>query len=451
MRSPRTRLLLAVATFAAMIAGAATAQIGLPGPIGGLPSSPTSSLPSSLRDLPGVRTADDLARGAAGAVLDDVATAPRRLQSLIRGSRGALQADALGWPVVAGELVVMDLSDAARAQALAAGFTLVREERLEGLDLTVVVLSPPRRLSLERAAARLRTLAPNAGVTLNHVLTPAGAPVSMTVSMTVSMAASMAVSVAASPVMPGPAARLGLIDTGIEATHPALAGNEIEQRGFAGPARMGDHGTAVASLMAGSHGVFRGGAPGASLRVADIYGGQPAGGSSTALAAALSWMVETRTAVVNVSLVGPRNPLVERAVAAAQSRGLILVAAVGNDGPAAPPLYPAAYPGVIGVTAVNARDQALPEAARGDQVDFAAPGADMAAAGRAGSFVSVRGASFASPLVAGLIARDGLSALTASARDLGARGRDPVYGSGLVGAGLRTPPAAVGARGRLSR
>lgn len=422
-----------------MIAGAATAQIGLPGPIGGLPSS--------LRDLPGVRTADDLARGAAGAVLDDVATAPRRLQSLIRGSRGALQADALGWPVVAGELVVMDLSDAARAQALAAGFTLVREERLEGLDLTVVVLSPPRRLSLERAAARLRTLAPDAGVTLNHVLTPAGAPVSMTVSMTVSMA----VSVAASPVMPGPAARLGLIDTGIEATHPALAGSGIEQRGFAGPARMGDHGTAVASLMAGSHGAFRGGAPGASLRVADIYGGQPAGGSSTALAAALSWMVETRTAVVNVSLVGPRNPLVERAVAAAQSRGLVLVAAVGNDGPAAPPLYPAAYPGVIGVTAVNARDQALPEAARGDQVDFAAPGADMAAAGRAGSFVSVRGASFASPLVAGLIARDGLSALTASARDLGARGRDPVYGSGLVGAGLRTPPAAVGARGRLSR
>jgi hypothetical protein len=449
VRSPRTRLLLAVATFAAMIAGAATAQIGLPGPIGGLPSSPTSSLPSSLRDLPGVRTADDLARGAAGAVLDDVATAPRRLQSLIRGSRGALQADALGWPVVAGELVVMDLSDAARAQALAAGFTLLREERLEGLDLTVVVLSPPRRLSLERAAARLRALAPDAGVTLNHVLTPAGAPVSM----------------AASPVMPGPAAqtgpgiqtghataaRLGLIDTGIEATHPALAGSEIEQRGFAGPARMGDHGTAVASLMAGSHGVFRGGAPGASLRVADIYGGHPAGGSSTALAAALSWMVETRTAVVNVSLVGPRNPLVERAVAAAQSRGLVLVAAVGNDGPAAPPLYPAAYPGVIGVTAVNARDQALPEAARGDQVDFAAPGADMAAAGRAGSFVSVRGASFASPLVAGLIARDGLSALTASARDLGARGRDPVYGSGLVGAGLRTPPAAVGARGRLSR
>lgn len=134
-------------------------------------------------------------------------------------------------------------------------------------------------------------------------------------------------------------------------------------------------------------------------------------------------------------------------MSAAQRRGVILVAAVGNDGPAAPPLYPAAYPQVVGVTAVNAQGRVLPEAGRGDQVDYAAPGADMAAAGRAGSFVSVRGTSFAAPLVAGLIGKSGRQGLNAI--DAGASGRDAVYGQGVVGLSLRTPPAAVGARGRL--
>jgi len=300
-----------------------------------------------------------------------------------------------------------------------------------------VVLAPPRRLTLDHAVRRLREMAPGAEITFNHVASPAGmtaAPLAPPASPQTNGAA--------------PGARLGLIDTGVEATHPALAGSAIEQRGFSGPPQMGAHGTAVASLMVGDAGVFKGGDPGAALLVADIYGGRAAGGSVTALASALAWMVERHVAVVNISLVGPRNALIERAVSAAQRRGVILVAAVGNDGPAAPPLYPAAYPQVVGVTAVNAQGRVLAEAGRGDQVDYAAPGADMAAAGRAGSFVSVRGTSFAAPLVAGLIGKSGRQGLTAV--DAGASGRDAVYGQGVVGLSLRTPPAAVGARGRLA-
>jgi hypothetical protein len=175
------------------------------------------------------------------------------------------------------------------------------------------------------------------------------------------------------------------------------------------------------------------------------------------VAQALAWMVQNRVPVVNVSLVGPRNALVEAAVRRAAGRGVLIVAAVGNDGPAAPPLYPASYPAVVGVTAVNARGRALPEAARGPQVDFSAPGADMAAAGPGQGYVSVRGASFAAPLVAGLLARrhgrgrDAVEALSAEARDMGARGPDPVYGRGLVASDLRVDPAAVGARARISR
>lgn len=418
-----------------LAAAPAYAQIG-PLQAPGLPNP--RSVPGSL---PAVGNLDALARRS----VDRALQAPSRLTGLVRRSGGALEADPDGWPVVAAEIVAVDLSDAARAEALRAGFTLVREERLEALDLHLVVLAPPRRLPLARAVARLRTLDPAADVSFNHVYAPAGE--------------SSASEVLPERIPPGAqasGARLGLIDTGVEATHRALVGARISQRGFAGPPRVGAHGTAVASLMVGQSGAFAGAYPGAGLLVADIYGGQAAGGSSTGLAQALAWMVEQGARVVNISLVGPRNGLVERAVARAQARGLTLVAASGNDGPASPPLYPAAYDGVVGVSAVNGRGRILPETGRGPQVDFVAPGADMAAAGQAGSWTRVRGSSFAAPLVAGLLARRGggaqaLQALVRTATDMGAPGRDPVYGDGLVGADLRVDPGAVGARGQLSR
>jgi subtilisin family serine protease len=123
---------------------------------------------------------------------------------------------------------------------------------------------------------------------------------------------------------------------------------------------------------------------------------------------------------------------------------------VGNDGPSAPPLYPAAYAGVIGVTGVDARDRALPEAGRGAHVDFAAPGSDFSAASSSGGYARVRGTSYAAPIVAGLLAQRmqradagaaerARSELSRTAIDLGDRGVDRTYGAGLVGRELRAP------------
>lgn len=419
-------------------AAAASAQIRVPG---GQVGGGLSQLPSTLtnvlgRTTEGVGGLDDTLRNGVGEAL----RAPSGLKSVIRRSNGALEADAQGWPVVRGELVAIGLSTEARRVAVEGGFTILREERLEALDLTTVVLAPPRGLDLRRALERLQRLDPEGDYAFNHVHQPAGA-----------VRNAAAAGVSSSAVQSPSALRLGLIDTGVEATHPALVGSRVVQRGFAGPARLGSHGTAVASLMVGQATNFSSGSPGAALFVADVYGGSPAAGSSTALAEALAWMVESRVQVVNISLVGPRNALVQAAVRQAEARGLVLVAAVGNDGPAAPPLFPASYPGVIGVAPVDGRGRVLPEAGRGPQVDFAAPGADMAAAGPAGSWVIVRGASFASPLVAGLLAQSGLASLERSARDLGARGLDPIYGHGVVGEALRTPPSAVAARSRLTQ
>jgi len=428
------RFLILLGCVAALAAGPANAQIGLP-------SLPGVGLPEA-RDLPGRLPGEvDRLTGQARAGVEGVLEIPARFRDLIRRSDGALESDPDGWPTVRGEIVAVALSEAARRAALAEGFTVVREERLEALDLTTVVLAPPRRMPLGRAMARLRALAPEGAFAFNHVHVPAG---------------EMGEAVepyAAPPVPPqGGGVRVGLIDTGVDTRHPALAGVTVQSRGFVGAARPAGHGTAVASLLVGRGQGFRSAAPGASLYAADVYGGATTGGSATAVAQALSWLSGQNVRVVNISLVGPRNGLIETAIARARQRGMTVVAAVGNDGPAAPPLFPASYPGVIGVTAVNARNRVLPEAGRGPQVDFAAPGADMAAAGGRG-WVNVRGASFAAPLVAGLLARNGgdVEALARTATDEGAAGPDPVYGRGVVGAALRTAPAAVGARGQLAR
>jgi len=178
------------------------------------------------------------------------------------------------------------------------------------------------------------------------------------------------------------------------------------------------------------------------------------------VADAFAWLARERVPVINISLVGPANGLLEQLIRLVTARGHIVVAAVGNDGPGAPPLYPAAYPAVVAVTAVDARRRrVLIEACRGKHVDFAAPGADMAAAGLNAEFALVRGTSFAAPIAAGLFARQltqidraraasVVAALTSQAVDLGVRGPDKVYGNGLLGGELRPSPdlAKVSAR-----
>jgi subtilisin family serine protease len=224
------------------------------------------------------------------------------------------------------------------------------------------------------------------------------------------------------------AIRMGLIDTGFETAHPALAGVTVQRQAFAADGyRAAAHGLSVASLT--------GAGKGSTLYSADVYGGGPTGGSALAVVRALAWMAQVRAPVVNVSLVGPANAAVQQAVAAVQGRGALIVAAVGNDGPAAPPAYPASYPGVVAVTGVDRRGKVLLEAGRASHLDFAAPGADISAAQGQG-FAPVRGTSFAAPIVAGRLAalveggtKDAVTALSRQAHQPGRQ-----YGRGLIAA-----------------
>lgn len=365
-------------------------------------------------------------------------------RELLRRHPDLIEPDPAGEPVRRAELLWLSPSPPALQAALAQGYTLLREQDLPELGLRQLVLRPPPGLSTAEAAPRLRAIEPDAAVDFNHLYLRSGET------------AGTALHAAASTPARAAARVVGLIDGGVDDRHPALAGARVRTWGCDGRRLPSTHGTAVASLLVGRDGAFSGLQPDATLYAADVYCEQPAGGSAEEVARALAWMVRERVAVVSVSLVGPRNALLEQATQALLRQGHLVVAAVGNDGPAAPPLYPAAYPGVVGVSGVTPARRALPEAGRGPQVSLCAPGSELAVARPGGGYAIARGTSFAVPIVAGLLAEQtaqpGMAAAAALAQiardalDLGEPGRDPVYGLGLVGEAARTAPERVGAR-----
>lgn len=351
-----------------------------------------------------------------------------RIGALVRSHRDSIELDDRGEPAVRGVLIASGVDDAMIARAAKAGFALIERERIEGLDLDLARFAVPEGRRLARARKQLAKLLPAAAVDADNLYFTSGSGGALPGSALATTAG-------------GGKASLGLIDGGV-AAHPSLAGR-VEQRGFArGAPTASRHGTAVASLLVGS-GAITGAAPGQRLLAADVYGTDPAGGNASAIARALGWLAQSRVAVTTISLVGPDNKLLSAAVRRAQQRGMLIVAAVGNDGPAAPPAYPASYRGVFAVTGVDAKGRVLPEAGRALHVDFAAPGdAVLAATGTAGTD-RLRGTSFAAPLVAGRLAlrypapsvdRIGpaVTGLVMEARDLGHKGRDKVYGHGLI-------------------
>jgi len=431
---PLTGLLLCMAAQAA-------AQVGLPAVR--LPSLPPVAAPAlpSVGLPPLTEQAAALGELSPGSLRE---LRQQRIRELLRRHRDVLEADPHGAPIVRRELLAFSPQQGALELALAAGYTVVRERVLEELGARLVVLRAPDDTA--RSLTRLQALDPGGSYDFNHVYLPSGAP-----SGAVEAAPSPAPRMTATAGEPAPAAaRVGLIDDGVDAHHAALQAVTIHAHGCAGVLLPAVHGTAVASLLAGRAGHFRGAAPGAELYAADVFCARPSGGAVDEVAEAFAWLVHEQVPVINVSLVGPANRTLESVVASAVTRGYLIVAAVGNDGPAAPPLYPAAWPGVVGVTAVDARHRVLAEAERGPQVKLAAPGADMAAARTPRGYALVRGTSFAAPIVAGLLAQalrapdkaaaeEALTTLERQALHPGAPGPDPAYGYGVVGAELAPP------------
>ena len=406
-----------------------SAQIGLPG----LPSlrvpQPTPGVGVALP------SATEFVDHMVQATIEARVIAAR---NLIRDNRATLEADPNGAAILRAEVLAYSPSASALQQATDSGFEVLRRQPLEGLDAEIVVLRAPPELTTRRALERLRKQDPEGNYDYNHIY------------MT-SVAGGGDGPVQAPPIAPagleaGDHFDIGLIDGGVNTLHPALQKVRIASSGCNGTVVISAHGTAVASLLVGEAPNFRGARPGASLLAIDVYCGMATGGAVDTVANAFALLAKKGVRIVNVSLVGPPNRLLEQVVEAVQAHGILIVAAVGNDGPSAPPLYPAAYSGVIAVTAVDSHARVLPEASRGNHVQFAAPGAELVAANATNGYAPVRGTSFAAPIVAGLLSTlleasgqdttRAVQQLQRQAKDLGKPGRDPVYGFGLVGESL---------------
>ena len=430
-RSDYRQFLRLLAALLGVHAGASHAQIRLP-PIT-VPTQPVTGI---------ARQATDLASNTVSTALSDVRSL--RIQALLKANPSVLDRDRDGNLIVRGELLASGPVGHGAGVALPAGVTVLRTRSLEGLDLELTVLAVAPHRSLARVLKALRAADPQGIYDYNHVYLSVGDPVD-----TGPRAAGPGS--AAAPAGAPRAPSIGLIDSGVDTAHAALAHAVVVSWGCEHPVPAA-HGTAVASLIAGDDPPFHGAAPRAHLFAADVYCDRATGGAVDAVAGAFAWLIERAVPVVNVSLVGPRNAALEAVIRHVQSLGQLVVAAVGNDGPAAPPLYPAAYPGVIGVTAVDAKRRVLLEANRGPQVRFAAPGADLLAAAAGGGYQPVRGTSYAAPIVAGLLGARcadpepgcGARAAEELAREaipLGGGVPNPVYGAGLVGERVRTAPA----------
>lgn len=418
-----------------------------------LPTLPALPNTQGVQQAP-QQTFDTVARQLNAVVVDassEVNTQAQRLlraariRDLLRANTDILEADPNGEPILRNQVVSLAPTPAGLQAAIAASFSIIQDQTLDSLGMRIVTLQAPAGMTTRRALQQLRTLDRNGSYDYNHVYTQSASAEPTNVK---SSEKPIAPSIGKPIEKPIADARVGLIDAGVATQHPVFRGNQIHTWGCDQQLIPTAHGTAVASLLVGRNEQFSGAAPGATLYAADVYCGQPIGGSMTRIAAALAWLAEQQVPVINISLVGPDNVLLKQLVHNLIARGHIIVAAVGNDGPAAAPLYPASYPDVVGVTAVDAKDHVLIEAGRGKQVDFAAPGADMAAAVLTDSYAAVRGTSFAAPLVAGLLAAhiktpqpeaatQAIAMLASTAHDLGSRGVDKTFGNGVVGESLR--------------
>jgi len=164
--------------------------------------------------------------------------------------------------------------------------------------------------------------------------------------------------------------------------------------------------------------------------------------TTASLVRALNWMAENDVGIVNMSLTGPKNNILQSAIRGIRKRGVLIVAAVGNGGPSAKPLYPAGYGDVVSVTAIDRNRRIFRLANRGEYLDFAAPGVNIAHISGDGGLDSASGTSIAAPFAAtalllssdrtGHIDGSILTRMRRDALDLGKRGHDPIYGHGLI-------------------
>ncbi len=256
----------------------------------------------------------------------------------------------------------------------------------------------------------------------------------------------------------GRGVKVAVIDSGVDEDHPALLGairGKFDALDKA-PVNETAHGTAVALLIGGGDNSFKGAAPEAELYVARAFDTTKEGAhlnSAEAIISSLDWAFQQNVDIINMSFAGPENKYITDALTNLMSTDVVLVAAAGNNGKKAPYAFPAAQQGVFAVTATDAKNRIYTKANRGPYVYIAAPGVDVLVANGSGDIQLRSGTSYGAAIFSGICAlaleskstgksggktnkriklKEFRKAIELSSKDLGAPGRDPVFGNGLI-------------------
>ena len=358
----------------------------------------------------------------------------------IDASIDGIEFDDYGFAFESGEILAFDVGPVELEIARDLGFEPVESRDLDSVDGRVVRLAIPDGFrTTQQALTALRQTLPAAPFDYNYVYQLPERPAQSTGS-------EFMYDNIGEP-RSGAGIRIGVIDTLVDPSHPSLIGQSITVADFAGEGgRDVIHATAVVSILTGDDRAsgYRGLLPGSDVYSANVFSLDEQGRPTSnvyVMAAALDWVASHDVGVINASLAGPRSEVIRTVLTRLDARGHHVVAAVGNEGPAAPPLYPSAYENVTGVTAIDLEGRVYRRAGRGDQVDFAAPGVRVLAADAAGGYRQFTGTSFATPVVAAFISQQirvrgerspGDILSKQSVRDLGEPGRDETYGLGLI-------------------
>jgi hypothetical protein len=386
-------------TLVCLALGAASAPALAQGPIPGTPAPQQGA-----------------SRGGFGISLD-LGSIFKAVQSLTQDDRYSSPDTAALPQYEIGQLIISyasaDAAAAASAQVLiqASGGILLSRHTLSELGLTIVVLSYG---SDPQAINALPALQTNPSITVSrHAI---GYPMQAGTAVPGKQYAHELVK---APVQTGvklsSQVTIGIIDTEVTNASSLSLANFKAKRMFADTDKpaVPDHGNAVAAIIAAAGNGFEGLAQGASLRAAGVMREISPGINATntvMVAQALDWLISEKAQVVNLSLGSAPDAVLAAVIVRAQAVGTVVVAAAGNGGPQAAPSYPAAYPGVIAVTALDAQKRLYTRANRGAYVAIAAPGVDvwvpLATEGGKVKGKYMSGTSFASPFVAAAVAQN---------------------------------------------
>jgi len=410
---------------------------GLPGGGGsGLPGSPVPADDSGYYDDTGGGYIQNNSGQLIGSGLPQPPAPPP-----VEGTKAEADPDT----IEPGEVMIasasMDEAKSMTQQAEGMGLRIKSRKLLKSLGLVISVFNTPQGMTATQALAQLRQASPRIWVDANHRFNPQGGGKTRDYARKLIRWHPGATKCAAG-------ARIGMVDTLVSTSIPALNGANIQTRAMTGrgatPAPPG-HGTAIAALLVGQPGSrFAGLAPGAHLYAAEVFRQRDkrhVEATTERILRGLDWLASERVRMINLSFGGPRDMVLELAIRQLLKQGITVVAAAGNQGPDGAAVYPAAQKGVIAVTAVDAESRVYARANRGNYIDFAAPGVDVWVATGKGRYVS--GTSYAVPFVTAAVAAartatqnkkpaQWMALLRSKSRDLGEPGRDSTFGWGLI-------------------